>query len=129
MINDPDAEAEAVKARTELGNEQEPPAPYKRDIIVIKKDGTLEQVPETHWAYDGLHFVVMFPNGDEGWHYNYHQKQKKKKTDELNDSQTQREQESKQKFVTAREFYAHRIQDRPGLKMRSFLFSIVFLSL
>lgn len=41
-----------------------------RDIVVQMRGGDLCHIKETHAAYDPLHFVLMFPHGDPGWHIN-----------------------------------------------------------
>lgn len=39
-----------------------------RDIVVHTRDGGLKFLSEMHRAYDALHFVLMHPYGEHGWH-------------------------------------------------------------
>jgi len=43
-------------------------APHKRDIIVRFRDNHVSYVSEEHRADDALHYVLLFPLGDDGWH-------------------------------------------------------------
>jgi len=40
----------------------------KRSIMVRHRGGGLHFIDESHRAYDPLHFVLLFPCGDDGWH-------------------------------------------------------------
>ncbi|CAG8599584.1 20041_t:CDS:2 [Cetraspora pellucida] len=50
-----------------IGNEQEP-EPLQRDIVLHLREGRFQQISELHHAYEPLHYVLMFPRGDDGWH-------------------------------------------------------------
>ena len=39
-----------------------------RDIILRMRDRGLQRISETHPSYDPLHYVLLFPQGDDGWH-------------------------------------------------------------
>lgn len=39
-----------------------------RDIVVYVKTGGVFRMSELNPAYDPLHFTLLFPNGDLGWH-------------------------------------------------------------
>jgi hypothetical protein len=41
-----------------------------RDIILRKKHGGLQRINELHPLYHALHFVLLFPTGQLGWHPN-----------------------------------------------------------
>lgn len=43
-------------------------ATANRDIVVFRKSGQMERINEIHAAYDPLHYVLMFPRGEQGWH-------------------------------------------------------------
>ena len=32
------------------------------------KEGQLQRIPEIHPAYAPLHYIFMFPKGEDGWH-------------------------------------------------------------
>ena len=38
-----------------------------RDIILQGRNGLVHRIDEMHWAYDPLHYVLMFPKGEKGW--------------------------------------------------------------
>jgi hypothetical protein len=39
-----------------------------RNIVVRAKGGSLHQIDDLHPAYDPLHFILLFPYGEQGWH-------------------------------------------------------------
>ena len=39
-----------------------------RDIVLHEHTGCLQRITESHCAYDSLHFVLLFPLGENGWH-------------------------------------------------------------
>jgi len=38
-----------------------------RDLVVQLRGGGLQYIHQTHRAFDALHFVLLFPKGDDGW--------------------------------------------------------------
>ncbi|GES88499.1 uncharacterized protein LOC112012066 [Rhizophagus clarus] len=39
-----------------------------RDILLRMHDGCLQRISEIHPSYDPLHYILLFPRGDDGWH-------------------------------------------------------------
>ena len=39
-----------------------------RDIVLYKHGGGLQEISDIHPLYPSLHYVLLFPNGDLGWH-------------------------------------------------------------
>ena len=39
-----------------------------RDIVLHARTGGLQRITECNCAYDSLHYVLLFPTGDNGWH-------------------------------------------------------------
>jgi hypothetical protein len=39
-----------------------------RDIILCLNGGGLQQISHLHLSYSSLHYVLLFPNGEDGWH-------------------------------------------------------------
>ena len=39
-----------------------------RDIVLHARSGGLSRITEIHRAYDALHYVILFPLGEDGWH-------------------------------------------------------------
>ncbi|GBC08228.1 hypothetical protein RclHR1_00080005 [Rhizophagus clarus] len=72
--------------------------PTNRNIILKLHDGNLQRILETHPSYDPLHYVLLFPKGDDGWHINI----------PLNNGT------SKRNRVTPMQFYSYRLQIRDG---------------
>ena len=67
-----------------------------RDIVLYARKGGIQHITETHRAYDTLHYVLLFPLGEDGWHLNIpHSKGRRN--------------------VTAMEYYAYRLMARSSL--------------
>ena len=39
-----------------------------RDIVLHARTGGSKRITETNCAYDSLHYVPLFPSGDNSWH-------------------------------------------------------------
>jgi len=37
-----------------------------RDILLRMHDGDLQRISEIHPSYDPLHYILLFPRGDDG---------------------------------------------------------------
>ena len=44
--------------------------PSNRDILLSQRDGNLQKIFELHPSYDLLHYALLFPKNDDGWHAN-----------------------------------------------------------
>ncbi|PKK66031.1 hypothetical protein RhiirC2_807898, partial [Rhizophagus irregularis] len=42
--------------------------PLNRDILLRSYEGGLQRISELHPSYDPLHYILLFPKGDDGWH-------------------------------------------------------------
>src|SRR5882757_5412428 len=73
-----------------------------RDIVLRLTGGGLRRISHLNPAYSTLHYVLLFPHGEDGWH--------PKIPAILGNTGTRRAE-----FVTQRCFYAHRIHSRPGI--------------
>jgi hypothetical protein len=40
------------------------------DIILQLQDGGLQRISHIHPLYSPLHYTLLFPHGDQGWHTN-----------------------------------------------------------
>jgi hypothetical protein len=40
---------------------------WVRDIVLHSQTGGLQIINETHRAFDPLHYVLLFPAGNDGW--------------------------------------------------------------
>ncbi|XP_036341751.1 uncharacterized protein LOC118751090, partial [Rhagoletis pomonella] len=45
----------------------------RRDIIIHRRNANVQRVSETHRSYDALQYPVLFPHGEEGYHFNIRQ--------------------------------------------------------
>ncbi|EPB66767.1 hypothetical protein ANCCEY_14141 [Ancylostoma ceylanicum] len=71
----------------------------RRDIIIQKRNDSLQRISETHRSYDALQYPVIFWEGEDGYHFNL------KQTDPRTGSSTS-------KKISAKDFYASRIMIR-----------------
>jgi hypothetical protein len=39
-----------------------------KDIVLNLRDGTVNRMHDLHPSFDALHYVLLFPHGDNGWH-------------------------------------------------------------
>jgi hypothetical protein len=62
------------------------------DIIIHCRDGALQRINAVHRSYDPLHYVLLFPEGTDGWQLGL------KRTDN--------------RTLSALDFYSHRLQVR-----------------
>ncbi|XP_020985767.1 LOW QUALITY PROTEIN: uncharacterized protein LOC107461290 [Arachis duranensis] len=72
----------------------------ERDIVVESRSGALKRITELHPAYLPLQYPLLFPYGDDGFRENIVKNTPNKKDDQDD------------KYVTMREWFAYRIQDR-----------------
>ncbi|KAG2112888.1 hypothetical protein DEU56DRAFT_713134, partial [Suillus clintonianus] len=40
-----------------------------RDIVLHRREGPLQRISDGHRSYACLHYVLLFPYGEDGWHY------------------------------------------------------------
>ncbi|KIH67100.1 hypothetical protein ANCDUO_02572, partial [Ancylostoma duodenale] len=71
----------------------------RRDIIIQKRNDSLQCISETYRSYDALQYPVIFWEGEDGYHFNL------KQTDPRTGSLTS-------KKISAKDFYASRIMMR-----------------
>ncbi|CAB4488149.1 unnamed protein product [Rhizophagus irregularis] len=97
-----------------IGNGQEIEH-QNRDIVLQPHEGNIKRISELHCAYTPLHYVLMFPRGEDGWHpkipiYN--------KNDNISIHDNNNEvleiysdnDETDEKYVTAMNYFAYRLQ-------------------
>ncbi|XP_078280432.1 uncharacterized protein LOC144607444 [Rhinoraja longicauda] len=74
-----------------IPNNNEPEA-TSRHIILKERGGGLRIISESHRSYDSLQYVLFFPLGDDGWHYQLKMRNGRK--------------------LTAMRYYAYKIMNR-----------------
>ena len=89
--------------------------PSNRDIVLYKHNGILQRISQLHPSYIPLHYVLLFPYGDPGWHpyiLMVHQ---------ANSNQNTRENEDvDSRYVTMMQYYAYRLQVRQNGSLEAF---------
>ena len=70
------------------------------DIILRLRGGGLKRISHLHPSYSTLQYVLLFPNGEDGWHVNI-------------PSRVIAERRRRSDKVTQRCYYAHRLHSRP----------------
>ncbi len=80
---------------------------HNRDIVLQPHQGGMQQISEIHCAYASLHYVLMFPRGEDGWHPHIpiHNNE-----EVLEISDDDDEANAKSKYVTAMNYFAYRLQ-------------------
>jgi hypothetical protein len=76
-----------------------------RDIILRPHEGGIQRISEIHCAYTPLHYVLMFPRGEDGWHPNipiYNEN--------ISEISDENETNISNKCVTAMNYFAYRLQ-------------------
>jgi hypothetical protein len=71
-----------------------------RDVIVDYKEGGLQRINELHPSFMSLQYPLLFPYGEDGYRFGILRKNANE-----NGHNTD-------KYVTMREFYAYRLQER-----------------
>ena len=73
-----------------------------RDIVLRLRGGHLRRISHLHPSYSTLHYVVLFPRGEDGWHA---------------DIPAMRGPAGRRRSpnVSERCYYAHRLHPRPGI--------------
>ncbi|KAG5524887.1 hypothetical protein RHGRI_031532 [Rhododendron griersonianum] len=84
---------------------EEAPELQERDIIVHKHDGHSQTISNYFGCYDPLQYPLLFPLGEPGWHQGIRKIKRKV-------PQVRQENAKKANMVSAREFYAYRLQIR-----------------
>jgi hypothetical protein len=98
--NLPDANEEVAAVIPGDGSEERS---NHRDIILHLSGGGVKQISHLHPSYSSLHYVLLFPYGEDGWH-----------TDIPAQPGPQGQQRSPK--VSQRAYYAYRIHARPGIQ-------------
>ena len=76
---------------------------HARQIVLYQRGGALQNIQSNNAAFEPLHFVLLFPRGEEGWHPHI----------PLRDNPEIKEKR-KWQFVTRQEYFKYRVQIRPN---------------
>lgn len=100
--------------------------PLKRDIMLHSRGGRMQRISEIHRVYEPLHYVLMFPHGDNGWHP-YIPINCSLPSTTVQDTVDEEEEVSTRKHVTAMNYFAYRLHlGRPGEAVVLHLFGRLF---
>ena len=74
-----------------------------RDVVLHLSGGGLKRISHLHPSYSSLHYVLLFPYGEDGWH---------------NDIPAHYGPDGQQRSpkVSERAYYAHHLHTRPGIQ-------------
>ena len=86
-----------------MPGEQEDPL----DVVIQHKSGNLETINSLHRSYDPLHYILLFPGGDDGYTTSIKKEKKKEKN-----GKEENGKEEKEKHISPVEFYKYRLQVR-----------------
>ena len=76
-----------------------------RDIILRPYEGGIQRISEIHCAYTPLHYVLIFPRGEDGWHPNIPIQDRR--ISEISDND---ETNISSKYITAMNYFAYQFQ-------------------
>ncbi|CAG8670847.1 2623_t:CDS:2, partial [Acaulospora morrowiae] len=86
--------------------------PSNRDIVLRIQGGGLQRISQTHQFYSPLHYVLLFPRGEPGWHSNI----PICNTTQVNSNDTENEdlqdEDTKLRRVTMMQYYSYHLQIR-----------------
>lgn len=68
----------------------------RRDVATFRRNGTVDHVSECHRSYDPMHYVLMFPGGDNGWHVNMPLHLNRNSSDEEEDDERDQVEQTEQ---------------------------------
>ena len=80
-----------------------------RDVVIQHKGGNLQTINSLHRSYDPLHYVLLFPGGDDGYTDSIPKKDGKGKSTA---EQNKKGKDEKPRHLSPVEFYKYRLQIR-----------------
>ncbi len=97
-------------AQLMLGDGSE--AVVRHDIVLAQQAGPFQRISELHVGYMALHYPLLFPYGEDGWHPNIQFNGVIADADLDEDHVEESELQRKHYNVTMAEFYGYRLQHR-----------------
>jgi hypothetical protein len=82
------------------------------DVVLAQQAGPFQRISELHVGYMALHYPLLFPYGEDGWHPNIQLNGVIADADLDEDHVKESELERKHCNVTMAEFYGYRLQHR-----------------
>ncbi len=84
----------------------------RRDVVLAQQAGPFQRISELHVGYMALHYPLLFPYGEDGWHLNNPLNGVVADVDLDEDHVQEYELQRKHYIVTMAEFYGYRLQHR-----------------
>jgi hypothetical protein len=84
----------------------------RRDVVLVQQAGPFQRIFELHVGYMALHYPLLFPYGEDGWHLNIQFNGVIVDVDLDEDHVEESELQRKHYNVTMAEFYGYRLQHR-----------------
>jgi hypothetical protein len=84
----------------------------RRDVVLAQQAGPFQRISELHVGYMALHYPLLFPYGENGWHPNILVNGIVADADLDEDHVRESELQRKHCNVTMAEFYGYRLQHR-----------------
>jgi len=96
----------------------------KRDVVIAQQAGSFQRISELHVGYMALHYPLLFPYSEDGWHLNIPLNGvvvQDANADLDEDHVEEFEHQRKHHNVTMAEFYGYRLQhqDTNGIALLS----------
>jgi hypothetical protein len=92
----------------------------RRDIVLAQQAGPFQRISELHVGYMALHYPLLFPYGEDGWHPNIQLNGVVADVDLGEDQARESELQRKHCNVTMVEFYGYRLQHPTLMASRCF---------
>jgi hypothetical protein len=84
----------------------------RRDVVLTQQDGPFQRISKLHVGYMALHYPLLFPYGEDGWHLNISLNGVFADVDLHEDHAEEYELQRKHCNVIMAEFYGYRLQHR-----------------
>jgi hypothetical protein len=82
----------------------------RRDVVLVQQAGPFQRISELHVGYMALHYLVLFPYGEDGWHPNIRLNGVVVDADLDEDHAGKSELQRKHCNVTMAKFYGYQLQ-------------------
>jgi hypothetical protein len=84
----------------------------RRDVVIAQQAGPFQRISELHVGYMALHYLLLFPYGEDGWHPNISLNGVVADVDLDEEHAEEFELQRKHRNVTMAKFYGYRLQHR-----------------
>ncbi len=92
----------------------------RRDVVLAQQAGPFQHISELHVGYMALHYPLLFPYGEDGWHSNILVNGVVVDVDLDEDHAKESELKKKHCNVTMAKFYGYRLQHRALMALSCF---------